>query len=265
MSNKLKIYCVTDKVLKNLENTNLKLVGVGKEKFSEIYLDCSKKKNIFFKEKYYSELTFHYWYWKNLLQLEDKEWVGFCQKRRFWLKKNTNKEKVDENNLLKNLLLEPDSGWTNYDTILCNPIDISGAKKIKLIKRGWRNIIKNPTLLFGKKETLKIHFDLHHGYGNLDKAISLLDDKDRDDFNNYVSTKSIYNPHIMFISRPKVLNDWFNNLFNWLEKCEKIFGFRDLSGYDTTRLYAFLAERYLSYWFKKYTKYTEQPWVFINH
>ena len=99
----------------------------------------------------------------------------------------------------------------------------------------------------------------------MDKAISLLDDKDRDDFNNYVSTKSIYNPHIMFISRPKVLNDWFNNLFNWLEKCEKIFGFRDLSGYDTTRLYAFLAERYLSYWFKKYTKYTEQPWVFINH
>ena len=26
-----------------------------------------------------------------------------------------------------------------------------------------------------KKETIKTHFDMHHGYGNLDKAISLLE------------------------------------------------------------------------------------------
>ena len=66
-----------------------------KEKFSEKYLDCSEKINIYSKEKYYSELTFHYWYWKNLLQNEDAEWVGFCQKRRFWIKKNTDIEKVN--------------------------------------------------------------------------------------------------------------------------------------------------------------------------
>ena len=47
MSNKLKIYCVTNKVLKNLENSSLKLVGVGKEKFSDKYLDCSEKINIY--------------------------------------------------------------------------------------------------------------------------------------------------------------------------------------------------------------------------
>ena len=49
MSNKLKIYCVTNKVLKNLENSSLKLVGVGKEKFSDKYLDCSEKINIYSK------------------------------------------------------------------------------------------------------------------------------------------------------------------------------------------------------------------------
>ena len=49
-------------------------------------------------------------------------------------------------------------------------------KKIKLIKRGWRNIISNPNLLFGKdRETINVHFDMHHGYGNLNKAISLLE------------------------------------------------------------------------------------------
>ena len=40
----------------------------------------------------------------------------------------------------------------------------SGAKKIKIIKRGWKNLIKDPTILFQKnKETISFHFDMHHG------------------------------------------------------------------------------------------------------
>ena len=46
--------------------------------------------------------------------------------------------------------------------------------------------------------------------------------------------------------------------------CEKIFGFDRLKGYDTTRLYAYLSERYLSFWFKKYTKFKAHPWVFLD-
>ena len=265
MSNKLKIYCVTNKVLKNLENSSLKLVGVGKEKFSEKYLDCSEKINIYSKEKYYSELTFHYWYWKNLLQNEDAEWVGFCQKRRFWIKKNTDIEKVNSENLLENLLFEPENDWKNYNTLLCNPINISGTTKMKLIKRGWRNIIKNPSLIFSKKkESIKLHFDMHHGYGNLDKAIEMLNDDDKLDFKKFVENNNEFNPHIMFIAKPKIIKLWFSALFPWLEKCEKIFGFENLQGYDTTRMYAYLAERYQSFWFKKYTIYKEIPWIFID-
>ena len=37
-----------------------------------------------------------------------------------------------------------------------------------------------------------------------------------------------------------------------------------LKGYDTERLYAYLAERYLSFWFTKYTRYREHPWAFID-
>ena len=36
----------------------------------------------------------------------------------------------------------------------------------------------------------------------------------------------------------------------------------ELKGYGKERLYDFLAERYLPYWFKKYTKFTELPILF---
>ena len=49
-----------------------------------------------------------------------------------------------------------------------------------------------------------------------------------------------------------------------LEVLKKEFGFNNLSGYDTTRIYAYLSERYLSFWFKKYTNYKEQAWTFLD-
>ena len=68
----------------------------------------------------------------------------------------------------------------------------------------------------------------------------------------------------MFIAKKKIVQNWFDALFPWLERCEKVFGFNDLKGYDTTRLYAFLAERYLSFWFKKYSIFKEQKWIFLD-
>ncbi len=40
MSDKLKIFCVTNKPIPQLESTFLKLVAVGKEKFNNNYIDC---------------------------------------------------------------------------------------------------------------------------------------------------------------------------------------------------------------------------------
>ena len=105
---------------------------------------------------------------------------------------------------------------------------------------------------------------MHHGYGILDRAIKYLDKKDRKDFQKFVSENYSFNPHIMFITKKKVMNDWFKSLFKWLFKCEKEFGFRKLKGYDQERLYAYLAERYLSFWFKKNTKYLEWYWNFFE-
>jgi hypothetical protein len=92
----------------------------------------------------------------------------------------------------------------------------------------------------------------------------MLNDDDKLDFKKFVENNNKFNPHIMFIAKPKIIKLWFSTLFPWLEKCEKIFGFENLKGYDTTRIYAYLAERYQSFWFKKYTVYKENPWIFID-
>ena len=60
----LKIYCVTNKVINFVDNTSYNIGWVGQEKPPTNYILCNSKDNIFFKEKYYLELTFQYWPWK---------------------------------------------------------------------------------------------------------------------------------------------------------------------------------------------------------
>ena len=261
---KLKIFCVTNEEIKHLENLNLTLVGVGKKRFKKNYITCLNGKNIQEKEKYYSELTFHYWFWKNKLKnFNDDTWIGFCQKRRFWVK--SDEEIKDLNDLKKNLLNTPHVSWKDYESIICTPIRLDNPKKMKLIKRGLKNILKDPTIFFlKKKQNIKLHFDMHHGYGILDRSIKYLEKKDREDFQKFIEDNYSFNPHIMFIAKKKILNKWFKSLFQWLFKCEKEFGFVKLKGYDQQRLYAYLAERYLSYWFKKNTRYLEWHWSFFE-
>ena len=264
----LDIYCVTNKNIDFLKDKNIdyKIGWVGQEDPEPEYICCNNKDNIFYKEKHYSELTFHYWYWKNLLKLNEKKWIGFCQRRRFWIKPESEGKKINIKNIQDHLLLNPSNNWDSYESIICKPINISGAKKIKILKRGWRSLITKPSIFFNKnKENIALHFDMHHGYGNLDLAINVLDNSDKNDFKKFVYNKNSFNPHIMFITKPEIMDKWFNQLFSWLKRCEEEYRFKKLTGYDTTRLYAYLAERYLSFWFKKYTKYLENPWIFLDY
>lgn len=259
------MYCITDKKLDFLEKLPFNLGAVGQDNFNHRYIMSNSLVNIYHKEKNYSELTFHYWYWKNKLQLSNNQWVGFCQKRRFWMKPSVNIENINEDNYSNSLLLNVDKKYQDYESIICNPIKVSGVKKIKLLKRGWKNILKDPLIFFSEnKQSILLHFDMHHGYKNLERAINLLDTNDKADFYEYVKNRNFFNPNIMFIAKPHIAKKWFESLFPWLEECEKIFGFSNLKGYDTTRLYAYLAERYLSFWFKKYTKYLEFPYFTLS-
>ena len=261
----LKMYCITNKRVNFLENTKYNIGWVGKEKTPINYISCNSGDNIFFKEKYYSELTFQYWYWKNILDLHEESWVGFCQKRRFWMNKNLINEKLNKKNFLRQALQQAPEEWYDFDSVICEPIYVNKVKKMKMIKRGFKSILKKPSIFFDEnKQSLAFHFDMHHGYGNLYKAIDLINDEDRADFLDYSNKSILYNPHIMFIAKPKIVNKWFNTLFPWLLRCEKEFGFKDLQGYDTQRLYAYLAERYLSFWFNKHTKTIAWPWKIFD-
>ena len=104
-----------------------------------------------------------------------------------------------------------------------------------------------------------------HGDDNLDKAINLLDDIDRNDFRKFVNTEVSFNPHNMFICKSKKkLNDYYNAIFPWLQRCEKLFGFENLEGFGKIRLYAFLAERFMPYWFLKNTNSVTLPIIFYD-
>ena len=104
-----------------------------------------------------------------------------------------------------------------------------------------------------------------HGKGNLDKAINLLDINEKKDFNNFVEENVSFNPHNMFICKSKeTLKKYYESVFPWLERCEKEFGFKDLESYGMKRIYGFLAERYMPYWFRKYTKISTMPIYFYD-
>ena len=263
--NKLQIFCVTNLPLTKLEELDLNLAGVGPDLFPNNYINTQIGENIQYKEKHYSELTFHYWFWKNKLnEYENDAWIGFCQKRRFWVKPNH--PLIKNINDLNNALLRTiPKECSNSEAIICQPIPVSPAKKIKMIKRGWKNLLKDPTIFFDHtKQTIKLQFDMHHGYGVLDKAINVMNNNDRKGFRDFVNNKTSFSPNIMFITQKKIMHNWFEDLFNWLSECEKIFGFNNLEGYDQIRLYAYLSERYLPFWFEKYTNFTYCPWRFID-
>ena len=89
-----------------------------------------------------------------------------------------------------------------------------------------------------------------------------LDMSEKKDFEFFLDNSVSFNPHNMFICKSKkTLKKYYESLFPWLERCESVFGF-DLDGYGLKRIYGFLAERYMSYWFTKYTRYKLMPIIF---
>lgn len=58
-----------------------------------------------------------------------------------------------------------------------------------------------------------------------------------------------------------LINNYYQTVFKWLSKCEQFIGF-NLEGYNQVRMYAFLAERFMPYWFKKNSKVLEWPIIF---
>ncbi len=263
--NNLRMYCLTMKP--SHEKLILELgyhpVGLGDKNFSNKFLSDKSDNNISKKNPYYGEYTFHYWLWKNQLDKMGSEWIGFCQYRKFFTEYMVSEKNISFKNLcgavLKNIPKELD----NYDSFIGEPFYINQFRFSKFIKRNFYKMISNPSLIFFKnKRNIKFHFDMWHGNGNLDSAIDLIEGDDREEFRHYVNSKVYFSPHNMFICKKSTLKKYYEAVLPWLNRCEALFGFEDLKGYGLKRIYGFLAERYLSFWFKKYTRFKEMPIFF---
>ena len=253
--------CIHDRYYKIIKKLGYIPVGLGKEILLEGWLRDDKGENISEKNEFYGEYTFHYWFWKNKIdQIENGTWIGFCAYRRFWLNNKKIVSTPNENNFLFNVPEE----WNNYDVILGQQFFINKMKLSKLVKHGLRSLLNHPSAIFEKNRNIKFHFNSFHGFGKLDKAIDLLNDEDRENFRKFTEQNISYNMGNMFVCKSKkIIKSYYNSIFPWLKRCEKVFGFKKGS-YGEMRIYGFLAERYLSYWFNKYTKPLMWPIIFFD-
>ena len=268
----LSMFCLSlyPEHLNNLKKINYIPVGLGKNNFNNEWLRDNTKENISNKNKYYGEYTFHYWFWKNMVDdISDKQWIGFCAYRRYWANHNNMKSNelnkiVNNQNFQEHVLQDVKNVWSNYETILGERIPFGKIKLSKIIKNGGiKSILRNLNSFIKNQTTVKFHFDIFHGNEKIDKAIDLLEMKERSDFRIFINNQS-FNKENMFICRSKkIIKEYYNSVFPWLQRCENIFGF-NLNAWHEIRIYAFLAERYLSYWFNKYTIVKEWPIFFYD-
>ena len=262
----LRMFCLTlePSHLKFIKTLDYTPVGLGEKLFPKDCLGDKNGINISHKNKYYGEYTFHYWLWKNYLNHINQEWIGFCQYRKFWALNFTPNNELNLSNLNNKVLKKIPDDFNQFEVILGDPFFVNKRKIMKFLKKGFPLVASNPKVLFDEKaRNIKFHFDLMHGRNNLDKAIDLLNEENKNDFRNFVNREVSFNPHNMFICKSKkLLSSYYNEVFPWLEKCEQLFGFEDLKGYGLTRIYGFLAERFMSYWFKKNAKFKELPILF---
>ena len=257
-------FCLTHRYNPFLEKINYINVGLGPNPFPQSWLRDNSGDNIGFKNQYYDMYSFHYWLWKNLLhKLDSNKWISFSTYRRFWKNKNLFLKDAD---FKDKILQEAPYEWNGYDTILTEEIDLSNIKLMKILKKGKKLLLKNPLALIQKKKrNIKFHFDLMHLEGNLKKALELVDQKEKNQFTDFLNTNSKISLWNLFCCNSKeLLEEWYSSVFPWLFRCEKMFGFKNLKGYETGRIYAYLAERYLPYWFKKYSKTRTWPIYFYD-
>lgn len=182
---------------------------------------------------YYAELTGEYWAWKN----SDADIIGFCHYRRYFVK----------NILLKKLEKKEITNILNkYDIILPHKlkldltnlefIEIEGKKTNTCERKEDYNLLRK-ILEDESPEYLKYYDEVLNG-----KEIFL------------------YN---MFICRREIADDYFEWVFNILEKFKEQ---NDFSSYgENKRVLGYLSERLLNVYVKKHDLKVKEKYVVTSH
>jgi hypothetical protein len=261
----MKTFCISiyNENYSFFKKNNLTPIALGNNDFDENWINDKFQNDISHKNENFGEYTFHYRLWKDsLLKNKDYKWISFCTYRRFWINKDS-PPPTNMDELSLSILKEPPAEWNDYDCILAEPMILGKQKLMKLLKHNFIYIFRKPSLLINQC-TIKDHFYLNHGKFFLDKAIKLLDLDEQDKFHAYLNGYA-FNPHNLFICKNSLLlNEFYSKIFGWLFKCEDVFKKFNLDTYGKKRIYGFLAERYLPFWFKKNSKTLDWPYTYFD-
>lgn len=227
----LKIFCMTVKNLNVLNKLPKYIVpfGLGDSEYPGTWLNEKTGNNIRNLNKFYGEVTGMYWIWKNYMdKVDQNDWIGFCQYRRLWLNELLNfKQKKDFKSLYSGLLKVNNDIFSSCNSILLQPTIIT-------------------------RQNLKEQFGTLYGKNIIDKCINFIKEKDRDDFNKFLSGNKISICN-MFITKPKIFTLYFQEMFEWIEQCYMFCSDNNLLNDKNLRLPVFMVERFTSFWFEKYT------------
>ena len=226
----LKIFCTSIYPYNLLDKlpSYIQPIGLGNNKFPSNWYNEKNGDNIKYLNRYYGELTGFYWVWKNLLgNFKNNDLIGFCHYRKLWLNfflKKKNKNSI--NSVYSDLLNPENKVLKNNDVIQVQPITFSR-----------RNLFED--------------FEIIHKNSLLIKSLDFLKEPLRSDFSYFLNNNTLY-PLNMFITKKEIFSEYCNIIFPWLEKCFIFCKENNLLIDYNTRLPAFLAERFTSFWFRQF-------------
>jgi hypothetical protein len=244
------------------------MVGCGNSiAFPSSWQKSNEKKNISEKFFSYADLVGHYYIWKNFLDKYNQDsWVGFSQYRRLWIKNKITND-VELNLLDRIILTNIDESWNEYDAII-PPAFFFRKKKKEMLKNMFLFPIKRDINLLKYKTTVLDQFAQSLGPFGKDlifEIIQYLPTSESYDFLEFLKKRTHLSAHGMYISRVKIINQYSNLIFEWFLKCENIINKNNnLPLIKNSRIFQYINERFLDYWFSKYYKVLRWPIIMYN-
>ena len=270
MQNKIVIFCTSHKIVSYLNKFYpiLQMVGLGNDtKFPSNWHLSNSKENISDKFFSYADLVGHYYVWKNLLNEYNQDyWVGFSQYRRLWIKNKINTG-IELSFLEKLILKKADNSWNNYDVIIPSPFFFK-KKKIKILKNILLFPFKRDINLLNLKTSVFDQFAESLGPFGKDLILQIiqhLPTSERYDFLHFLKTRKFLSAHGMYISKKAIINHYSSVIFKWFLKCEQIINKNNnLPLIKNARVFQYINERFLDYWFNKYYRVLRWPIIMYN-
>ena len=267
---KLIIFCTSHKNINYLDKfyPAIQMVGCSNTiVFPNSWHKSNEKKNISEKFFSYADLVGHYYIWKNFLDKYNQDsWIGFSQYRRLWIKNKIGKD-IELNLLDKIILTDLDESWNEYDAII-PPAFFFRKKKKEIIKNFLLFPIKRDISLLKYKTTVLDQFAQSLGPFGKDlifEIIQYLPASESYDFLEFLKSRTNLSAHGMYISKVKIINQYSNLIFEWFLKCEDIINKNNnLPLIKNSRIFQYINERFLDYWFSKYSKVLRWPMIMYN-